>query len=76
MKAITARFLGQTAMKGSRITASDEDGNRVTISYPGEESGGEAYRKPAITLCHKLGWDSETLIGGSAKNGYVLASTS
>ena len=77
MKAITTRFLGPTATKGSRITASDEDGNRVAISWPLEaQSDLEAHRTAANTLCHKMGWDSETLIGGSVKNGYVWVFTS
>ena len=75
MKAITTRFLGPTAMKGSRITASDQDGNRVTITYESHSDTEDAHRKAAITLCHKMGW-SANLAQGSIKNGYVFVFTS
>lgn len=32
MKAITTTFHGPTNTRGSRIVASDQDGNRVTVS--------------------------------------------
>lgn len=71
MKAIVTKYHGPTNFKGSRITASDEDGNRTTISYPHELSGEAVHRKAAEALCEKMGW-GRTLIGGSLKNGYVF----
>src|SRR5258708_4084246 len=71
MKAIVTKYHGPTNHKGSRITASDEDGNRVTISYPHELSGEDCHRAAADALCKKMGWDGE-LIGGSLKRGYVF----
>lgn len=71
MKAIVTKYHGPTNCKGSRITASDEDGNRCTISYPYELSGEEVHRKAAQALCDKMKW-SGTLVGGSLKNGYVF----
>ena len=75
MKAITTRFLGPTAMKGSRITASDQDGNRVTIPYRSELDTATAHLAAADVLCHKMGW-SANLAQGSIKNGYVFVFTS
>ena len=71
MKAIVTKFHGPTNCKGSRITASDEDGNRITISYPYELSGEECHRRAAQALCDKMKW-SGSLVGGSLKNGYVF----
>lgn len=71
MKAIITKYHGPTNTKGSRITASDEDNNRITISYPYELSGEAVHRKAAEALCAKMGWTG-TLVGGSLKNGYVF----
>ena len=73
MKAIKTKYKGPTNTRGSRIIASDEDGNRVTISYPYELSGQDVHHKAAAALCEKMGWgDGSDLIGGSLKNGYVF----
>lgn len=71
MKAIATRYKGPTDHKGSRIIASDEDGNKVTIGYPHELSGEAVHRKAAEALCAKMGWTG-SLVGGSLKNGYVF----
>jgi hypothetical protein len=71
MKAIVTKYHGPTNFKGSRITASDEDGNRITISYPHELSGEACHRKAAQALCNKMKWEGN-LIAGSLKHGYVF----
>jgi hypothetical protein len=75
MKAIFTKYHGPTNFKGSRISASDSDGNRVTISYPYELSGEAVHRAAADALCKKMNWTGE-LVGGSLKNGYVFVFTS
>jgi hypothetical protein len=74
MKAIFTKYVGPTNYKGSRIIASDEDGNKVTISYPYELSGEAVHRKAADALCSKMGWTGN-LTGGSSKRGYVFVFT-
>jgi hypothetical protein len=71
MKAIITKYHGPTNFKGSRITATDEDGNRVTISYPHELSGEAVHWAAAQALCDKMNWTGK-LSGGSLKNGYVF----
>lgn len=71
MKAIRTKYVGPTNTRGSRIIAGDEDGNRVTISYPYELSGEAVHRKAADALCAKMGWKGD-LASGSLKNGYVF----
>lgn len=71
MKAIVTKYHGPTNCKGSRITASDEDGNRITISYPYELSGEAVHRKAAEALCQKMNWTG-SLISGGIKTGYVF----
>lgn len=68
MKAITCKYHGPSATRGSRISATDHDGNRVTIDYPHDaHSHEEKYRRAALALCDKMNWSgAETLIGGYA----------
>ena len=68
MKAIQARYLGPTNMRGSRITAWAEGGSRVTIPYPHELSDEAVYRLAAETLCVKMDWPTD-LVGGGLPNG-------
>jgi hypothetical protein len=71
MKAITTKYHGPTNTRGSRISAFDEDGNRVTISYPYELSGEAVHAAAAEALKAKMQW-SGRLIGGAVKHGYVF----
>jgi hypothetical protein len=71
MKAIRTRYLPATNTKPSRIKADDYCGNSVTISFPYEFSGEEAFKSAAIALCEKMGWSKE-LIGGGTDTGYVF----
>jgi hypothetical protein len=71
MKAITTRFHGPTDTKGSRVSATDEDGNRITISYSQVLNSEAAHAEAAIALCRKLGWAGR-LIAGGTKHGYVF----
>lgn len=71
MKAIVTKYHGPTNFKGSRISASDCDNNRIYISYPHELSGEGVYRKAAEALKEKMGWTGK-LIGGAVKSGYIF----
>ena len=71
MKAIITKYHGATNTRGSRISASDEDGNRVSIPYPHELSGEAVHRKAAEALCEKMKW-SKDFLGGGMKNGYAF----
>ena len=71
MKAIKTVYRGPTNSRGSRIIASDEDGNRVTIPYPHELSGMDVHAKAAVELCRKMKWTG-TLHGGGLKDCYVF----
>ena len=53
MQAIITKFLGPTDTKGSRIKAFADAGS-VTIGYPHELSGEDAFRAAAVALCEKL----------------------
>lgn len=74
-KAIVTKYHGPTNTRGARITASDDDGNRVSISYPSELSGVEVHRKAAVALKEKMGWKG-SMVAGAVKNGYVFVFTS
>lgn len=64
MKAIRTKYIGPSSVKGSRISASDGDGNRIIIGYKSELSSDENHAQAALALCAKLGWHG-TLIEGS-----------
>lgn len=71
MKAIRTRYKGPTNFKGSRIIASDGDGNRITIPYDSSLDSGEAHRKGAEALCAKMCWEGE-MVSGSLGPDYVF----
>jgi hypothetical protein len=71
MKAIFTKYHGPGNVRGSRISASDEDGNRVVIPYRHDLNSEEAHLAAAQALCDKMHWTG-TLIGGSHKKGYVF----
>ncbi len=68
MKAITTKFFGPTNTRGSRIKASDSDGNSVVIGY--DHASHDPHREAAITLCRKMKWDG-ILVEGSLGTGNV-----
>jgi hypothetical protein len=70
-KAIVTRYAGPTNSRGSRIIASDEDGNRLVLPYPHELSGEAVHRAAAEALRDKMHWSGE-LIGGGIKGGYAF----
>ena len=70
MKAITTKFHGPTNTRGSRISATDEDGNRVTVSVDHALNTDSRYDAAAIALCQKMGW-SGPLMRGGLKHGNV-----
>jgi hypothetical protein len=78
MKAILTKYLPATNTRGSRIQASAEGGNRISIPYPHElREGEETHRAAANALCAKMGWDgAETLVGGGTETGYAFVFTS
>ena len=74
MKAVVTTYQPATNTRGSRIAASDEDGNKISIPYPHELSGESVHRLAADALCTKMGWHGR-LTSGSLKNGYVFVFT-
>lgn len=68
MKAISTTYHGPGNVKGARISASDGDGNRVSINYPDEATRDDAHWLAAEALCRKMGW-SGTLAEGTVMLG-------
>jgi len=69
MKAIFTRYIGPTEYKGSRVVASDHDGNRVVIPYRDHDK--DPHHVAAVALCRKMGWFGRLAVGGDAKAGNV-----
>ena len=62
MKAIITKYIGPTDTRGSRIKASDEDGNSITIGY--DYAAESAHVVAARKLCEKMNWHGELVEGG------------
>jgi hypothetical protein len=71
MKAIVTTFHGPTNTKGSRVSAQDMDGNRITISWSHVLNGEAAHAEAALALCKKLDWHGR-LVAGAIVRGYVF----
>ena len=69
MKAIETHYLGATNFKGSRIVASDSDGNRVCVGY--DHGASDPHEVAARALCAKMGWSGK-LTSGHTKRGKVF----
>lgn len=76
MKAILTRFHGPTNTRGSRYSASDSDGNRVSVSADYALNSDGNHDAAAVALCVKMGWTKHGLVRGGWKGGnaYVFDS--
>lgn len=70
MKAITTKFHGPTNVRGSRYSANDGDGNKVTVPADYALNSEQNHDAVAVKLCHKMKWDGP-LMGGGTKDGRV-----
>lgn len=68
MKAIRTKYHGPGNVKGARISATDDDGNRVIVSY--DHASREPHDEAALALCKKMGWTG-TLTRGAVRGGNV-----
>ena len=76
MKAIETHFLGPTNYRGSRVTAKDDDGNRITLTWRHELNSDDNHKAAAYALCEKMHWtNKESLVCGALKNSYVWVFT-
>ena len=75
MKAILTKYHGPTDFKGSRVSAFDCDGNRVTIGYRSEFDTEPNHRAAADALCAKMGWEGGEMVGGFTKDGMAFVFT-
>ncbi len=71
MKAITTKYHGATNFKGSRVSASDQDHNRVILSYDDALNSEENHDAAALALCAKMKWIGHDLMRGHQKQGNV-----
>lgn len=71
MKAIVTKYFGPSACRGSRVVASDGDGNRVTLDWSNESSNESDTNHLAAVkaLCSKMGWHGSLIEGFILKGG-------
>jgi hypothetical protein len=70
VKAIRTRYSGPTNTRGSRIHATDSDGNRVSVSYQYQMEACDGHEFAAYTLMKKMGWGCELIGGGFGNDQY------
>ena len=70
MKTIETRYHPATTHRSPRITASDRDGNRITMAISPELDFSKAHPAAARALCVKMRW-AGVLQGGHTKAGMV-----
>ena len=75
MKSITTKYHGPSATKGSRISATDNDGNRVMISKDLSLSDDGGHEKAARTICETMGWRGELVMGWIKPGQHVFVFT-
>lgn len=63
MKAIRTRYDGPTNTRGSRVSATDHDGNRISVPYSHEHDADTLHKIAAARLAQKMGWKG-SLQGG------------
>ena len=75
MKAIQTEYLGHANDRGSRIKASDDDGNTAIVPYDYESEN--PHREAAVALIHEMGWNPVSIVQGQLKHGdvFVLLNT-
>ncbi len=70
MKAIKTVYKGPTNTKPSKVYASAEGGNRISISFDDTNGQADAHAKAARALADKMGWHGKW-VGGALADCYV-----
>lgn len=71
MRAIRVAFHGPTDSRGSRYSATDEDGSRVIVEALDSLSLEQNRDRAAWMLCKKMGWTHYNLMRGGLGRGWV-----
>ena len=72
MKAIETKYHGPTNSRGSRFSAKDSDGNRVTLPHDYALNSYANHEAAAVALVQKMGWGPARIIGGATREGYAF----
>lgn len=64
MKAIVTKYHGATNTRGSRVSATAEGGNRISLPWDDALNSEENHRKAALALVVKMKWTFCPLISG------------
>jgi hypothetical protein len=70
MKAIRTTYIGPGNVKGSRVTARDSDGNRVTLTWDPALNADDNHRAAAYALRDKMKWPGELISGDFGRYQY------
>ena len=72
MKAIVTKYHGPGNVRGSRISASDCDHNKVILSVDNALGIEDNHDRAAWALCKKMGWTEHNLMRGGMPNGDIV----
>jgi len=67
MKAIKTKYHAPTDHKPARISARDQDKNKVMLPWDYSLDSESNHQLAARTLCKKMGW-GDTIVGGGYNN--------
>ena len=68
MKAIITQYHGPSNTKGSRVTASDSDGNRISVEVENHKCVHDAHVEAVLKLCRKMDWNGCLVEGSLGKS--------
>jgi hypothetical protein len=71
MQAITTKYFGPGAVRGSRFRAKCDAGS-CWVSYDYEKNSEDNHRAAAEALLAKLGWTGTEIVGGSLPDGSMV----
>jgi hypothetical protein len=70
MKAIRTHYVGPSNFHGSRVIASDSDGNRVNLGWDDALNSDENHKAAQVALCKKMKWTGEMVSGEHCNSHY------
>lgn len=69
--AIETKYLGPTNIRGSRVKATAQTDNQITLTWDDSLNSSQNHAAAAAALCKKMGWEG-SLVGGGTKTGEVF----
>ena len=69
--AIETKYIGPSNIKGSRVKATAQTDNQITLTWDDSLNSAQNHARAAAALCEKMDWNGH-LVGGGTKAGEVF----